>query len=322
MTTFLRFLRHWMLAVSMSVGIGSYFLWTALPFAKDYDAEALEFIGQLQPILIFAMLFVTFCKVDPHRLSLRKWHLFHLLFQNLGFTGMAALFLLFPQPELLPVWETGMLCLICPTATAAAVVTEKLGGDVEGLTTYSLLINLIVAFVLPMIVPLLYPHPYLTFSGSFFLIVGKLFPMLILPFFSAMIVRILFKKLHTLIVGLKDFAFYIWAVSLALAMTVSTKSLMESEASWLTLLGIGIISLGTCILQFHIGRRIGMHYDNPVAAAQALGQKNTVFIIWAGYTFFDPLSSISGGFYAIYHNIRNSNELFRHNKAQKRKADT
>ena len=30
--------------------------------------------------------------------------------------------------------ECAMLCLICPTATAAAVVTRKLGGDVAGIT--------------------------------------------------------------------------------------------------------------------------------------------------------------------------------------------
>jgi BASS family bile acid:Na+ symporter len=31
-----------------------------------------------------------------------------------------------------------MVCLICPTATAAAVVTGKLGGSASTLTTYTL----------------------------------------------------------------------------------------------------------------------------------------------------------------------------------------
>ena len=56
---------------------------------------------------------------------------------------------------------------------------------------------------------------------------------------------------------------------------------------------------------FRIGQRIG----EPIAPAQALGQKNTVFAIWAGYTFFDPVSSIAGGFYSIFHNVWNSYQL-------------
>ena len=59
-----------------------------------------------------------------------------------------------------------------------------------------------------------------------------------------------------------------------------------------------------------IGQRIG----EPIAPAQALGQKNTVFAIWAGYTFFDPVSSIAGGFYSIFHNVWNSYQLSQNGK--------
>ena len=37
------------------------------------------------------------------------------------------------------VFEGAMVCLICPTATAAAVITGKLGGSASSLTTYTLL---------------------------------------------------------------------------------------------------------------------------------------------------------------------------------------
>ena len=35
------------------------------------------------------------------------------------------------------VFEGAMVCLICPTATAAAVITGKLGGSASSLTTYT-----------------------------------------------------------------------------------------------------------------------------------------------------------------------------------------
>ena len=44
---------------------------------------------------------------------------------------------------------------------------------------------------------------------------------------------------------------------------------------------------------------------------QSLGQKNTVFAIWMGYTFMEPIVSVAGGFYSIWHNLYNSWQLHR-----------
>ena len=56
------------------------------------------------------------------------------------------------------VFEGAMVCFICPTATAAAVITAKLGGSASTLTTYTLLSNLLAAIVVPVIFPLVEPH--------------------------------------------------------------------------------------------------------------------------------------------------------------------
>ena len=306
-----RFLRTWMLAIAIVAGAALYFAWMAMPFGARLLPSALGAVKALQPVLIFTMLFVTFCKVDPHHLVPRRWHAVHLVVQCGAFVALAALLRAFPALVPAPVVEAAMLCFICPTATAAVVVTGKLGGDIEGLTTYTILINLAVALSVPAVVPWVAPHPELDFFTSFFLIMGRIFPMLILPFFAALLVRFLFKGMHRRILGLKDFAFYLWAVSLALAITVSTHALMTTRAAVGTLLAIGAVSLGACIVQFALGRSIGRSQGNPIAGGQALGQKNTVFLIWAGYTFFDPVSSIAGGFYSVWHNLWNSYQLSR-----------
>ena len=46
-----------------------------------------------------------------------------------------------------------------------------------------------------------------------------------------------------------------------------------------------------------------------ITAGQALGQKNTVFAIWMGYTFMTPETSIVGGIYSIWHNLYNARQL-------------
>lgn len=319
----MHFLRTWMLAVSIAIGALAYCLFIWFPALSPYEAATLNLIKFIQPWFIFAMLFITFCKVDPRKLHLRRWHKMHLLLQGGSFT-LLALTILIPTRMIgeqavnayRPIIESAMLCLVCPTATAAAVVTGKLGGDMEGLTTYTILINLLVAALIPAVVPLLSPHATLGFWSSFVLILGKVLPLLICPFLLALVVRSCSPRLLHVITHIKDIAFYLWAVSLALAIMVSVKSLWETTAATWVLGGIAIVSLLSCILQFWFGRRIGHRHEAPISAGQALGQKNTVFLIWCGYTFFAPVTSIAGGFYSIWHNLWNSYQIAKHNSSQ------
>ena len=61
----------------------------------------------------------------------------------------------------------------------------------------------------------------------------------------------------------------------------------------------------------HGRRRIGRKHGEPVAGTQSLGQKNTVFAIWMGYTFLNPVTALAGGFYSLWHNLVNSWQLWR-----------
>ena len=88
--------------------------------------------------------------------------------------------------------------------------------------------------------------------------------------------------------------------------------MVHSTYGWTTQLWLGAISLVCCAFQFIVGRRIGTRWNDKITAGQALGQKNTVFAIWLGYTFFTPVTALAGGFYSVYHNIVNSIQLYRH----------
>ncbi|MCF0235941.1 MAG: transporter [Bacteroidaceae bacterium] len=302
-------LKTWMLAIAIVGGIVLYVGWMATPFGPAHIDSALGIIKTAQPILLFTMLFVSFSRIEPRHLTPRRWHL-PLLALQVGLCLVCAA-LPFVLPNHVPplVAQAAMLCFICPTATAAIVVTGKLGGDIEGLTAYTTLANLAAALVIPTLAPIMAPHPLHDFATSFLLILGRIFPMLILPFFVALLVRRLAPAFHQWVARRTEFSFYLWAVSLTLAIIVSSHAIATTTARPLMLGLIALISLASCVLQFALGRRIGRHYQQPIAAAQALGQKNTIFIIWAAYTFFDPASSIAGGFYSIWHNLWNSYQL-------------
>lgn len=312
----IRFIKNWTLPIAMFIGALSYFVYTGIPAlapTKPYVARCIAF---LQPALIFAMLFITFCKVNPKELRPCRWHGWLLLIQAGSFALMAGVVHLFPDLPGEVLMEAAMLCMICPTATAAPVVTGKLGGNAAHLTTYTILVNLTAALVVPLFVPLVHPHPELTFGLSFALILGKVFPLLFCPFLLALFVRYCLPRFHRVVMGCKDLAFYLWAVALAIAIGVTAKSIVHSTVPVLYHVGIAGISLACCIVQFWGGKAIGGRYADAISAGQSLGQKNTVFAIWMGYTFMTPVSSVAGGFYSVWHNIYNSYQLYRKRKEE------
>lgn len=319
-------MKEWMLPIAIGLGAASYLAYHFMPEPVHRIGPVLsDIVAVAQPLMLFAMLFFTFCRIEPRQLMPHRWHWPLLLFQGLSFVLLGFLIVLLKrllsdgfEDWIVPI-EGFMLCLICPTATAAAVVTGKLGGDIPGITTYTILINLLVAILVPAVVPMVHPQEGVTFWVAFSMILAKVFPLLILPCFAAWLTRYLLPKVHAWLIAHPDLPFQIWAVSLALAIAVTVKAIVHSELSFLLMSLIAFFSLLSCILQFAFGRWVGRLYghkkgrhDKQITAGQALGQKNTVFAIWMGYTFMTPESSMAGGFYSIWHNIYNSWQLHRH----------
>lgn len=309
MNSVLTFIRKWTLPISMLVGVASYFGYTSIQALNHTHAFVNHAISIIQPSLIFAMLLLTFLKIKPSQLRLQRWHLWALMLQLSLFCLCAFCVRTMANSHWAVVVEGGMLCLICPTATAAVVVTGKLGGNQAALTTYTILINLAVAIIVPAIVPFLHPSADNTFISDATLILSKVFPLLFCPFLLSIVVRKIAPKLADWLTSIKDLAFYLWAVALALAIAVTVRSIVHSSCPWEYQLGIAIASAIACAIQFGVGRLIGHHYHDKVTMAQSLGQKNTVFAIWMGYTFLTPVTSIAGGFYSVWHNVYNSYQL-------------
>ena len=332
----LKKIKDWMLPIAMVTGASSYLLYHVMPEPVHRIGPFLDgLVGLMQPLLIFSMLFLTFCRIEPRELKPHRWHWWLLLIQGGAFTILgllaAGVMKLLPDSagDITALLESAMLCMICPTATAAAVVTRKLGGDIPGITTYIVLINILAAFLVPLIVPMVAPMAGVDFWTAFSMILAKVFPLLITPCLCAWLIRYLFPKVHRKIMTLPDLAFYLWAVALTLAIAVTTKSIVHSDMTLKLLMGMAVVSLVCCVFNFASGRYIGGSYKSrilvssphvqevrKITAGQSLGQKNTVFAIWLGYTFLTPETAIIGGFYSIWHNIYNSWQLNRRRKME------
>ena len=311
----IRFLKDWTLPVAMCVGAVVYFLFAHVPMLAPVKPFVNSLVAILTPLLIFAQLLLTFCKVELHELKLKSWHGWLLLFQASTCMLLAVLLVCCPLNEVYrEVFEGTMVCLICPTATAAAVITGKLGGSASSLTTYTLLSNLLAAAMVPLVFPWVEPHNDVSFPIAFLRILGKVFPLLLSPFFLAWFLRVCLPRVHRWLLGFHDMAFYLWGIALAIVSGQTIRSLANSTAPayvvWLIALG-GLVA---CCLQFFFGKRIGGRYGERISGGQALGQKNTVLAIWMAYTYLNPLASVGPGSYVLWQNTINSWQLWKQRK--------
>ena len=312
---FLRFIKNWTLPLAMLTGTVGYFFFARVSLLAPVKPYVNGLIAFLTPTLIFAQLLLTFCKIEVSELKPKAWHGWLLLFQTVACLAVAALLVGCPMKEMYrEVFEGAMVCLICPTATAAAVITGKLGGSASSLTTYTLLSNLLAAVAVPLVFPWVEPHADITFFAAFLKILSKVFPLLLLPFFMAWFLRVFAKRIHRCLLEFRDAAFYLWAVALAIVSGQTVRSLANSDAPVCVEVLIALAGLVACCIQFYLGKRIGGHYNDRISGGQALGQKNTVLAIWMSYTYLNPLSSVGPGSYVLWQNIINSWQLWKKRK--------
>ena len=311
----LDFLKEWTLPVAMVAGTVIYFIFAFIP-ALDGAADFFgPIIDDIFPLFMFLILFVTFCKVDFRRLRPVGWHLWVGVFQVL-FVGIVMWVILTfrVEGENLILLESVLACIIGPCAAAAAVVTSKLGGNLEEMTSYTFLSNFLTAALVPICFPLIEPSAGMDFLAAFTLILYKVCLVLVVPMLLAYIVKHFIHPLHQWIVSVRDLSFYLWGVSLAIVTGTTVKNIVHAESSPAFLVAIAGLGLLLCLVQFAVGRYVGHFFHRTQEAGQALGQKNTNFAIWIAYTYLHPLSSVGPGCYILWQNDINSIEIWEHDR--------
>ncbi|MBO4453467.1 MAG: hypothetical protein J5761_00250 [Paludibacteraceae bacterium] len=244
------------------------------------------------PVWIFFMLFFTFCKVNPLDLRLRRWHWAVLVLQLvLSFATYYGLMVLTGNTILA---QGLMLCFIMPTATAAPIIAGKLGGSIQNLTAFTLLSNFATSIVVPATFPLIYPAAGMTFLNAFLLLLSRISPLLIGPFFAAWLLRISYnyyqrrknlsasetrglsvkrsfsasglsgeaghKKEFELPKRWAQTPFYLWVASILVLTATVTETVLSTLHSQLsTILWLLLGSFFACLLQFGLGKYLGYH---------------------------------------------------------------
>ena len=293
----LKFIKDWALPIAMITGALTYKWISHLSFTMPY--------------LLFVMLLLTFCKISLKDIKFHPAHIWLLLIQLAGSLGLY--YILLPFDGVIA--QGAMLCLLAPTATAAAVITGMLGGNVGFLTAYVLFCNVAVAVAAPVYFSLTGINEDLSFFQSVLYICQKVLPILILPLLIAIALRYLTPKIHKAILSIPKLAFYVWVCALTIVTGTTVQFMLnQSSDNYYTETGLLVVSLILCCFQFLTGRRIGRRYGDPISSGQGLGQKNTVLAIWMAQTYLHPLVAIAPAGYILWQNIINSYQIYKKNK--------
>jgi BASS family bile acid:Na+ symporter len=289
----LKILKGYMMPIAMILGVLFYPFFGALNF--------------LTPYLIFLMLFLTYSKLKFSEIKFSRLHIWLVSIQVLGCLGVYLLVYPF-NPT---VAQGIMICVLAPTATAAPVITGMLKGNVASVTANSLISNISVAIMAPIIFSFVGTNQALPFFDSFTGILKPMFVLLLLPLLLALLLRKISPRLIHKIGTFSGFSFYLWSVSLMIVTGRTVGFVMEQTGGNHTpeiLIAAG--ALLVCVSQFLVGRKIGSHYDNTIAGGQGLGQKNTILAIWMAQTYLNPIASIGPGSYVLWQNIVNSYQVW------------
>lgn len=310
-------LKKWTLPIAIAIGGIVYLLFAFIPLLAPVSDISEPVFDFLLPICMFLMLYVTFCKVDFRKLIPVKWHFWIGVFQVLFVFIVVGIILFFKlQGDGLILMESVLACIICPCASAAAIVTQKLGGSIEDMTTYTFLSNFICAALIPTCFPLIEPNVNVDFMESFLIILNRVFMVLVAPMLVAYFTkhwRIL-RPLYNWIISVRNLGFYFWAFTLTIVTGTTVKNIVHADTTALFLVFIALLGLLLCLIQFAVGRFIGRFFGSTIESGQALGQKNTTFAIWIAFTYLNPLSSVGPGCYILWQNIINSIEMWYYEK--------
>ncbi len=295
---FMRFIKPWMLPIAMLTGVLFHDIIDSVAFLSRY--------------LIFMMLLITFTRVSLSRMKPDRSMLWLLTFQIVG--SLALYFAIQPIND--DIAQAAFICVFCPTATAAPVITGILGGSIEKVATYSIFINFTVAILAPVLLAWMGESGNIPFIDTVGNISFSVLPLIFCPFILAKLLKIVFPKGYNALSTHQEVSFYVWAFSLIIVVGNAVNFLLEEPPSKIPeMVAIAVGSLLLCIAQFTVGRRIGRRNGDAVAGAQSLGQKNTVLGIWLALSYLSPIASVGPASYILWHNLVNSRQIYCHTKS-------
>jgi BASS family bile acid:Na+ symporter len=255
--------------------------------------------------LIMGMLFFVFLGTTWTLQSIQRSQ-FILLAANLAmaFMGLALGWLVGGRD----VGLAGFFAGIAPTAAAAPVIISFMRRDVTYVTAAFLLTNVVVAALLPVLLPWVLGDVDATLFGR---VAGSVGLIIFAPMALALIVRRLHPPAIQWPSRMRDVSFSAWMTTLFLVMANASHFLRtQADAPRLVVVEIAAVTIVICAANFALGRWIGGR-TYAAEASQSLGQKNTSFTLYLALAYASPLIALGPTCYILWHNLWNGWQLHR-----------
>ena len=306
-----KFFREFALPCSLVLGAVVYLIFANVPFLEPFGEAVGPHLISLMPVVLFCLLYVTFCKIEIKEMKPKTWHfVLQLIRTSLAALMVLAIYLFGSNYDTKLVLEGAFICFICPTAAAVAVVTEKLGGSIGSLTTYTVIANIFTMIIIPTLFPMVEKGADVSFLYMSMMVFRNVTTVLVVPLILALLSRRFLPKFVAQVKSVKDLGFYMWCFNLTILMGETLRNILHATVSGWILALLLIVPLLVCLIQFCIGKAFGRHYGDSISAGQALGQKNTIVGIWLTLTFLNPLAAVAPGAYVVWQNLVNGWQLW------------
>ena len=306
-----KFFREFALPCSLVLGAVVYLIFANVPFLEPFGEAVGPHLISLMPVVLFCLLYVTFCKIEIKEMKPKTWHfVLQLIRTSLAALMVLAIYLFGSNYDTKLVLEGAFICFICPTAAAVAVVTEKLGGSIGSLTTYTVIANIFTMIIIPTLFPMVEKGADVSFLYMSMMVFRNVTTVLVVPLILALLSRRFLPKFVAQVKSVKDLGFYMWCFNLTILMGETLRNILHATVSGWILALLLFVPLFVCLIQFCIGKAVGRHYGDSISAGQALGQKNTIVGIWLTLTFLNPLAAVAPGAYVVWQNLVNGWQLW------------
>ena len=306
-----KFFREFALPCSLVLGAVVYLIFANVPFLEPFGEAVGPHLISLMPVVLFCLLYVTFCKIEIKEMKPKTWHfVLQLIRTSLAALMVLAIYLFGSNYDTKLVLEGAFIYFICPTAAAVAVVTEKLGGSIGSLTTYTVIANIFTMIIIPTLFPMVEKGADVSFLYMSMMVFRNVTTVLVVPLILALLSRRFLPKFVAQVKSVKDLGFYMWCFNLTILMGETLRNILHATVSGWILALLLIVPLLVCLIQFCIGKAVGRHYGDSISAGQALGQKNTIVGIWLTLTFLNPLAAVAPGAYVVWQNLVNGWQLW------------
>ena len=265
------------------------------------------------PYLVFTMLFLSYTAIDVRQMRVSRLDVWLMAFQ-LAFCAVcyaAGRWLLGSR-----LLADGLLVTaLTPVAASSVVVSCALGARRETVTTYTIVDNLLVALVAPVIFAFIGQQEHLAILPAMWRIFCRIAPQIVFPFLTALLLQRVWPKGNAAIARHRGKSLYVWAVTLTIVLGKTFDNIiLDPDQQWGTYGLLALLCCAQCALLFWVGKRIGQRFGEKVAGGQQLGQKNTSFGIWMAVEYLTPLSAFSMAFYSIAQNLFNSWQMYMHDR--------